>query len=118
VGVGVPGATTASSPEEGLAVPEDDTTPDPPLQILLKGDLETADPHDTAGTDLLGSGQFGGPVGEEELMTPLLPTSAVSFELFQIVIHFRNLVGGCMSRHTKKPPGSGGLRRWSCHHVT
>jgi hypothetical protein len=60
-----------------LTIPEDDTAPNSPLQILLKRDIETANPDLALSTDTLGFRQFGGPFGEEELVAPLLATSSV-----------------------------------------
>jgi hypothetical protein len=79
MGVIMTGSTPSAAPVERLAIPEDDTAPDTPLQVLLEGDLETSHPDHTSRAYLLGTCQFGGLVGEEELMAPLLPTSAVSF---------------------------------------
>ena len=76
MGVVKTGTATAATAVVGLAIPEDDTTPNTPLQVLLKGDLQTANPDDTLGTDFLGLGQFGRFLGEEQLVAALLGTSA------------------------------------------
>ena len=55
------GPTTATTPVIGLAIPEDDTTPDAPLVAIPQGDFKTQHPHLTTSADHLGLGQFGCP---------------------------------------------------------
>jgi hypothetical protein len=76
---------------ERLAVPEDDATPDTPFQIVIEGELETRDPDRACGTYVLCFGQLRLPVREEELVTPLFGTSAMSLDLYQSSVHCRNL---------------------------
>lgn len=60
-----------------LAVPENDSAPDTPLQVFLKSDIQTSHSDFAAGAYSLRLGQFGRPLGEEELVAPLLATSSV-----------------------------------------
>lgn len=72
---------------EGLAIPEDDTTPDAPIVPLAQGDLETHHPHRATGAHLLCLRQFRRAIREEPLVFPFGPTSSVFLYLFQILTH-------------------------------
>jgi len=78
---GVTRATTASSPEEGLAIPEDDTTPDAPFVTVAQGDLEALDPDGAGPTDPLRCSQLRGLLREEQLVAAFAATSS---ELLQL----------------------------------
>jgi hypothetical protein len=119
VSFGEPGAASTATAVEGLAIPEDDSTPNTPLQVLLERGLQAANSDDTLGADLLGFGQFGRFVGEEELVAPLLGTSAFLLQFSQLVVHVETSSGGCFDGKQK----AAGIRRpngsnWSSHHMT
>ena len=64
-------------PVKGLAVPEDDPSPDTPLQVFLKSDIQTPHSDFAPGAYSLGLGQLARLLGEEKLVAPLLATSSV-----------------------------------------
>jgi hypothetical protein len=62
---------------ERLTVPKDDPAPDTPFEVFLQGELEAGDPDHALGANLLGTCQIRRVLREEELVAPLLGTSAV-----------------------------------------
>jgi hypothetical protein len=65
----------------GLAIPEDDTPPDPPFVTVTKGDLEALDSDGAGPADPLRRSQLRGLLREEQLVAALAATSS---ELLQL----------------------------------
>jgi hypothetical protein len=53
---------------EDPAIPEDDASPDAPIEAVLQRQLQTVDPDLTTVTDRLGRGQVLSSLGEEQLV--------------------------------------------------
>lgn len=53
MGIGVAWSPPPTPTVIGLAIPEDDTTPYTPLQVLAEGNLEALDPQMALGADPL-----------------------------------------------------------------
>jgi hypothetical protein len=53
---------------EDPAIPEDDASPNAPIETVFQRQLQAIDPDLTAVTDGLGSRQVLGSLGEEQLM--------------------------------------------------
>jgi len=60
-----------------LAIPEDDTTPDTPFQILLQSNVQALRPDLTLSTEALCLCQISRFFGEEQLMAAIRCTSSV-----------------------------------------
>jgi hypothetical protein len=60
----------------GLAIPEDDATPDTPFVAVTKGQFEALDPNRAPAANSLRSGQIRRLLGEEQLMAALVTTSS------------------------------------------